>query len=304
MNIDDITPFFVDKILDAIYKKSPSGPRTFGFEYEFLPRVELTPKDMYRLYDFLPQLGFMGENARFESSSGMYITFEPGGQIEYHSPPVMERDMTGFIRANDLIRTTNRAIMDELGIEYVPTGYIADRTDAPLCLETERYMELSARLKKSGTRGLEMMKGTGSIHLHVLIKSPEELSRLFFKVCGIALMEDFLMGRERRDIWNRTDTSRCGLPFYSPLDENGHEHILEDYVRFTLAAYDIHAKCPYHNSPGVSADSFFRHMTTIFTDVRLNLRGPTIELRTLDSMPPMYFELKWKKFVSMFENTT
>jgi len=301
MNKDKLK-FFVDKIIDAINIKSTSGPRTFGFEYEFLSRAPFTPEDMGRLYDLLPRLGFNDCAASFESPSGVYITFEPGGQIEYHSPPILKQDIDGFNRINELILDTNRAIKERLGIDYLSTGYIPGRANTPLCLKTERYIDLHASLKESGTRGLEMMKGSASIHLHVVIFNADELPGLFARVCGISLTENFLMGRERRDIWNNTDPSRCGLPFFKFLDEKGSDYILEDYVRFVLEAHDIRAKSPFHEGPDISPDSFFRHITTIFSDVRINFKGPTVELRTLDSMSIADFGLKWKRFISLFDD--
>jgi hypothetical protein len=42
-------------------------------------------------------------------------------------------------------------------------------------------------------------------------------------------------------------------------------------------------------------------MTTLFTDVRFNLKGPTLELRTLDSIPINEFIPKWNIFISSLE---
>ncbi|MBS0013128.1 MAG: hypothetical protein KFF46_04080, partial [Desulfobacterales bacterium] len=47
-----------------------------------------------------------------------------------------------------------------------------------------------------------------------------------------------------------------------------------------------------------SFETFLYHMTTIFTDVRFNLKGTTLELRTLDSMPMDAFRQRWLQFIS------
>jgi len=43
-------------------------------------------------------------------------------------------------------------------------------------------------------------------------------------------------------------------------------------------------------------------MTTIFTDIRLNMKGLTWELRTLDSQPLDVFKKKWKIFIRKIED--
>jgi len=58
---------------------------------------------------------------------------------------------------------------------------------------------------------------------------------------------------------------------------------------------------PFADSSDVSFDAFLCHMTTLFTDVRFNLKGPTLELRTMDSMPLEGFRRRWHLFVSLLE---
>ena len=188
----------------------------------------------------------------------------------------------------------------DLGIEYVATGYIPGRADSPLCLSETRYKNLHARMPMSGTRGLEMMKGTASIHLHARICNVKELAPLFYRMCEMATMEEFRMQDDRRDIWNNTDASRCGLPYDIP-EHSDARRTIEEIVKFALGADEIAQNIPFYETEDLSFETFMNHMTTIFTDVRLNVKGPSIELRTLDSLPFPQFKERWDRFVAEME---
>ena len=288
---------FSRKLLALLGDKAVIGPRSFGFEYEFLSKEILSLDDMERLYAFLPKWGFSPNGAVFVSPSGMGITFEPGGQIEYFSPPLFPGEEERLDRLLGVIEETNRAIYKGLGIDYVALDYIPDRADAPLCLNSKRYLNLHARMPEAGTRGREMMKGTASIHLHVAILGVHELLPLFLRLVELSRSAEFEMSSNRRDIWNNTDPTRCGLPIATRSPLKSSEQWVEGFVRFTLNAVDLYDRIPFYKKKGITFQGFLDHMTTIFTDVRLNLKGPTMELRTLDSIPFEAFRGKWNLFV-------
>ena len=58
---------------------------------------------------------------------------------------------------------------------------------------------------------------------------------------------------------------------------------------------------PFKDLEEKSFDAFMYHMTTMFTDVRINMSGCTIELRTLDSVPLDDFESRLNNFISLVE---
>ncbi|MEA3347706.1 MAG: hypothetical protein U9Q39_01460, partial [Pseudomonadota bacterium] len=70
-----------------------------------------------------------------------------------------------------------------------------------------------------------------------------------------------------------------------------------------LGALDLSRRTPFFTLKGRSFAEFLTHLTTIFTDVRLNLKGPTFELRTMDSMPAEEFVKRWRRFVEKVEET-
>ena len=201
-----------------------------------------------------------------------------------------------------LIQDTNDKISDELNINYLATGYISGRKGAPLCLEADRYKSLHSRLNLVGSRGLEMMKGTASIHMHVGIRHISELVPLFATLCEASISNDFGMQAERRDIWNNTDPSRCDFYCQRVHRDFGPQQLVSELVRFTLNAEDLEKGTVFYRMNNIDFDSFMYHLTTIFTDVRLNVKGPTFELRTLDSLPIPAFEQKWLRFIEILEN--
>lgn len=287
--------------MDILYERVTGRPRTYGFEYEFISERQLSLDDMKAITDFLPGCGFRKGDKNYYNSGGMYITFEPGGQIEYHSTPMLPHDRESFNKNVDIIKRTNTKIRENLGINYLATGYIPGRGDAPLLLTSKRYTDLGNRLSKSGTRGLEMMKGTASIHLHASISRLEDIPPLFLSFCALSGSDDFKMGAERRSIWNNTDPCRCGLPVIDLSDGFSPWKIIESLIRHAFDAVHLSEGVPFKDIGDRSFGSLMNHITTIFTDVRLNMNAPSFELRTLDSMPAELFIKKWYKFIEIIE---
>ncbi len=301
MDHDSIIKDYKEKLLNILYEKIVGPPRTYGFEYELLPEHPLSLEHMDKLYNFLPECSFNKDGKYFRHPNGMYITFEPGGQIEYHSTPLLPGDTESYNKNINEFKDINKRIKEKLGINYIATGYIPGRSDAVLCLTDKRYKNLHARLGNCGTRGHEMMKGTASIHLHASICSIEEIPVLFKFMCSLSVNKDFKMSDERRDIWDNTDPCRCGLPFKNINNYSSPWQVIEELVRHAYGADHIDYNIPFSDLKDKTFDAFMYHMTTMFTDVRINRSAPTIELRTLDSVPLDDFEVKLNRFISLVE---
>lgn len=291
---------YAQMLFNLLSEKITPGPQTFGFEYEFISGTPLNLDLMQKIYMFLPETGFKKENTSFIHESGMYIDFEPGGQIEFHTPPLLKEENENLRRYLNLVKKVIEDIKHELGIEYLARGYIPGRIDSPLCLDAERYVNLHNRLAMSGTRGLEMMKGTASIHFHAGIRNMEDLPKLFGLLISMSHMNEFKMGAERRDIWNNTDPHRCGQPFEIDNSSTPFE-VVEKIADHALKAEHIGENKPFIETGDISFDAFMYHLTTIFTDIRLNIKGPSLELRTIDSVPFDEFEGKWNRFISIVD---
>lgn len=294
---ESLVETFTSLLMDSIARRMPKEKQTFGFEYEFMPERILDLSDMEDLYAFLRQEGFEFKDGVFVDSAGMIITFEPGGQIEYHSVPLLKEDHHAFSESLEVIRSINNRIEHHLGIRYIPTAYIPGRADAPLCLESERYVNLHDRLGRSGKRGREMMKGTASIHLHVVIRNMGEIVPLFLGLRELVFSDEFGMSPERRSIWDQTDACRCGLPFGPIHKTDGPDRVIREFVTAAVHADVLGEDKPFYRGADQSFDNFLSHFTTIFTDIRLNAKGPTLELRTPDSVPFERFEAMWYDFM-------
>ncbi len=296
---DSVCAAYAEKLLDIILARENSLPRTYGFEYEFLPDRILNHDDMSRLFAFLSGAGYRLDKS-VHSKGQRRIVFEPGGQIEYLSPPLKSSDKTEFNETLDWIKDMNDILEIETGIRYIGTDYIPGRYAAPLLLTSERYSRMHDRFLKVDSRGPDMMKGTAAIHLHAAITSREDLEEMYPLFCEMAFSEEFRMSGSRREIWNRTDECRCCLP---DVDlENGALSILEDIVKFALEAVELQSGKLFRNIEEKGFSDFLDHLTTIFTDVRANIKFATLELRTPDSRPLEEFPYLWQKFVEKCEN--
>lgn len=301
MKTDD----FSEKLSGLIARRL-AVPRTrqFGFEYEFMPHRVMIHDDLVKVRQILmEEFGYIDEPGLLRTGDH-YVTFEPGGQIEFCSRPVDPGDTDTVLavihRAGDVIEAVKRSI----GLEYMPVGFMPGRASAPMLLDKPRYHNLHRLLGVTGTRGREMMKGTAAIHLHVGLLSLEELPDLWRTVCEMSRLPEFRMGPERRDIWDNTDPSRCGLLCRGEMipytDHSGFMNRIRD---FGLEALDLSTGKPFRELRGKNFQDFLDHLTTLFTDVRINMKGITLELRTLDSAPPQLFLERWQQFLHLVQQS-
>ena len=199
------------------------------------------------------------------------------------------------------IDKTNRAIEERFGVRYLTTGFLPGRAGAPLCRLEKRYLDLHERLGRTGSRGREMMKGTASVHLHVGIRNAEDLAPVYRRLVELATDPEFAMSPERRDIWENTDPCRSGLPLLDSEIMKNSEALLGGLIRHALRAEVLGLDRPFFETENPDLESFLDHFTTIFTDVRINLKGPSVELRTPDSMSFEAFRKKWTCFTEIME---
>lgn len=279
----------------------PRRERRFGFEYEFMPGRIMTVDDLRSVQRILTDMGYLPEPGLFRGSDH-YITFEPGGQIEFCSAPVAPSDRSTVISILNRSEEVRSAVRDRLGLDYIPVGYIPGRRDAPMLLDKPRYHNLHALLATTGTRGHEMMKGTAAIHFHVGLLSLEELPVVWGTVCELSQTREFAMGPDRRHIWDNTDPSRCGLLCKGDrIPSRDHHEFLLRVTDFGMNAIELGSGKPFRELPHTGFPEFLDHLTTLFTDVRINMKGITLELRTLDSGPEQYFLDRWQQFLNLMQ---
>lgn len=294
----DTVSEYASRLMEIILARGNSLPRSYGFEYEFLPHRILVPDDMSALRDFLMERGYAPRGGGYRSGA-REIVFEPGGQIEYLSPPMQAGDTGELVDTLEWISSMNAAIEDSTGIRYVGTDYIPGRYDAPLLLTQYRYSSMHQRFMKVDRRGPDMMKGTAAIHLHAAITSPGDVEALFGEFCRMSSGDILGMSSRRREIWDSTDNCRCGLP--APCGVTGPINILESIVEHAMGAVELGSGRVFSSLEDRDFEDFLEHLTTMFTDIRVNVKGGTMELRTPDSRPIEQFPEAWSEFVDRCE---
>jgi len=143
------------------------------------------------------------------------------------------------------------------------------------------------------------MKGTAAIHLHAAITSVRDLELLYPLFTEMAFSPEYGMSSARREIWDRTDRCRCSLPEVS--QKNDARLILSGIVDFALDAIELNSGKKFRNLENINFSDFLIHLTTMFTDIRVNVKGVTLELRTPDSRPLEDFPRIWRKFIDECE---
>jgi gamma-glutamylcysteine synthetase len=297
----DIGAIYAKRLLEMILSRGNTMPRSYGFEYEFLPHRRLDMDDMLKLGTFLKGKGYSHDDGTYTRGTRQ-VVFEPGGQIEYLSPPMIAGDTRKLREILDWIAGTNADIEMHLGIRYVGTGFMPGRYDAPLLLTSPRYSLMHDRFIAVDLRGPEMMKGTAAIHMHAAIICARDIETLFEAFCRMSRSDTLGMSPGRREIWYRTDSCRCGLP--QVKGGQGASSILECIVDQAMEAVELRSGKVFRNLEGRDFSDFLDHLTTMFTDVRVNVKGGTMELRTPDSRPINEFPSVWQEFVQECEKVT
>ena len=99
---------YTEKLFEHLSRALIPGPLTYGFEYEFMPTRKMTKAMVEELEDALPALGFKHQaDGTFKALDGLDVTFEPGGQLEYGSPPLFGSDEEGFVNLLNHINVQN-----------------------------------------------------------------------------------------------------------------------------------------------------------------------------------------------------
>jgi glutamate--cysteine ligase len=234
---------------------------------------------------------------RFRVPGGGVLFFEPGGQIEFSTPPCPS--------AAALLACLRRVLLPLLGrlraegIEPVAAGidpYNPLEAVAPQ-LSGERYLRMAAYLARRGPAGGRMMRQTAAFQLNLDFGSEPLLRWRVLNAAAPYLLALFAnsphyAGRPtghrsfRAHCWRELDPARTGL-----LPCRGDP--VEEYLRFVLAAPEM-LRCPLPDEPPpplgehlargeVGWDAWRAHLSTLFPEVRP--KG-YLELRTLDAVGP------------------
>ncbi len=317
--------------IEALFEppRPTAGRDLIGAEIELIPVAEAPLSGAVRLFesvggtpallDLLREWGRSSgqiseerrgpRDVRFRTSSGGWITFEPGGQLEFSSAP---RETPAAAYA-DIAATLDplREATRRRGVRLVSRGMNPrhDLEDVPLQLDSPRYRSMDAYLRRYGPSGARMMRLTAAMQVNLDLGTPGQMWRrwraanLLSPVVRASFANSRLRsahGAEavsgRSVIWGQTDSTRTGAIVSSgsaaSADPPG------DYLDFAIAANVMLRQGEKGSTIAASVGRTFGewwrgtgdarpgpvdwdlHLSTLFPDVRP--RG-WFELRAIDA---------------------
>lgn len=235
----------------------------------------------------------------FSLPGGGTLTFEPGGQLEYSSPPC--RSASALLALLRTVVLPLRAAAASEGITLLAVGIDpANGIDAaPLFLRTKRYERMAEYLARRGPAGARMMRQTAAFQVALDVDDEPWLRWRVLNAAAPYLVAIFAnsstyAGEEtgyrsaRAQVWRALDPARTGLPC-------GAGAPVETYLDFALDAPAIllptvrgeHLRFgEWLARAEVSLDEWHEHLTTLFPEVRP--RGH-FELRSADAVAPQWY---------------
>jgi glutamate--cysteine ligase len=231
--------------------------------------------------------------------AGGTLTFEPGGQLEFSSPPCHSPSaLLDLLRS---IVVPLRAAAANEGIELLAAGLDpCNRAEAaPLLLHTTRYTRMAEYLARIGPAGARMMRQTAAFQVSLDLDDEPFLRWRVLNAAAPYVVAIFANSpiyegtstgcrSARAEVWRALDPDRTGLP-WDERDPVGH------YCDFALRAPALllpeleGTHRPFdewlrHARP--TLDEWHEHLSTLFPEVRP--RGH-LELRSCDAVPPQWY---------------
>lgn len=291
-----------------------TGPERIGAEVELIPverssrriaAIDATdrPSTLHALRDAAKGAAWAGRRSpksgmpEWLTPNGGRITFEPGGQLEYASPPMASVSalIADVREVMDRVgEALDRRELDAVHLGMDPANPIES---VPLQAHASRYRRMDAHFASLGPYGARMMRQTASIQVNVdLGPRPLERWRLLNAIAPY-LAATFAnapayagqVGPEaslRRLAWNRLDPGRTGLPF----DNADPVGCYADFAWRAPHLLGTETEPPF--PPFCAGEwrddpvAWDAHLTTLFPEVRP--RG-YFEVRSIDALAPRWY---------------
>ncbi len=307
--------FVIDDIL-SFYYNSCSNQKRVGVELEFFcikkSNNEPIPIDgdgglLNILMKFEELCSYTKKDYTTIMRKFEQISIEPGGQLEYSSPPCLtieecKKNVQNFlIEFQSIVKLIGDVDIHSHGIH--PFCDVADIA----FVHTDRYSLLRKYLVQKGELAEAMMKTTASIHINIDYNSESEAMKLLQIaflispiICAFFANSACIKDGEnyriyRRRIWDRTDNERTKMPanfFESNIDFHKYiSHVISlpmiyvnrngwKYIGGKITFKDYMAKGYKGINP--TLNDYLVHLNTIFYDARLK---NYIEIRSIDAQP-------------------
>jgi glutamate--cysteine ligase len=287
----------VERLRALAFAPRPAGaPRRIGAEIEWIP-VDPATRRIVPVATSVARLRAAGRGAwceeptpsgapRFVLSDRSVLSFEPGGQIEYSSPPSTS--------ASEVVRGM-RAMAARLGESMTLLTVGLDPVNAPdrvpLQLGGARYSAMDAYFREIGPAGARMMRQTAALQVSLdrgadpvaewrLLNAVAPYVVATFANSRCYVGQDTGHRSYRAHTWRALDPSRTGI-------FTGRGDPADEYVAFALRAGTI--LDPSHRPFGeldLGEAAWETHLTTLFPEVRP--RG-TFEVRSADAVDPAWY---------------
>ena len=232
-----------DKIKDYIFSKTVTeNKRKIGIELESLVfskdfnRIPVNYCDEYSASELLAELQDLSDE-----KIGTF-SLEPGGQIEWASPPCLDLDTLNNALNNYKFFFKN--FLNNRGLKNLQLG--VDPFNNPENIDLinkKKYQLMDKNMSKSGNLGKWMMRNTASIQINFDIVNQKDASEMLFIADCIHPVSAYLFSNSpfklnspvgknniRNQIWHQTDNSRCKSLFDHNI--NTLNNIIDDYIVF------------------------------------------------------------------------
>jgi glutamate--cysteine ligase len=291
------------------------APRRLGAEVELIPVEAGTGRrcgiDSEGTLSTLPFLRTYGNKQGWRESltgkgtpcftlpSGGTLTFEPGGQLEYSSPPF--RSASALLAVLRGVILPLRAAAAGEGIELLAVGLDPYNCEeqAPLLLQARRYERMAEYLVRRGPAGARMMRQTAAFQIGVDLDDEPWLRWRVLNAAAPFFVAIFANSpiyagqrtghqSSRADVWRKLDPARTGLPYHEDAP-------VQTYLDFALDAPAIllptieGEHMPFGEwlvRAEPTLEEWQDHLSTLFPEVRP--RGH-LELRSTDAIAPDWY---------------
>jgi glutamate--cysteine ligase len=290
-------------------------PRRVGAETEFIPVETSTgrrcPIECEGTASTLPFLRRYGARQAWSETltpkgtpcftlpGGGTLTFEPGGQLEYSTPPC--RSPSALLALLRAVVLPLRAAAAADGITLLAVGIdpLNPIEGAPLLLRTKRYQCMADYLALRSPAGARMMRQTAAFQVALdlddepwlrwqVLNAAAPYVVAIFANSAVYAGADTGCASARAAVWRALDPARTGLPCSAGRP-------VERYLDFALAAPAIllptmgGEHLPFGEwleRTRVTTHEWHEHLTTLFPEVRP--RGH-LELRSADAVSPQWY---------------
>ena len=292
-----------------------SPPRHIGAEVEFIPvesqtgrRCPIEGEGELATLPFLRRYGLRqgwweGLTPKgtpcFTLPIGGAVTFEPGGQLEYSSPPC--RSASALLALLRAVVLPLRAAAAGEGIDLLAVGIdpLNSLAGAPLLIHAKRYERMAEYLGRRGMAGARMMRQTAAFQVSLDFDDEPWLRWQVLNAAAPYILAIFanspIYARKRTGhqsarahVWRTLDPARTGIPYdrQNPVGAYLDFALAAPAILFPMVEGEHRPFSEWLARANPTLEEWHDHLSTLFPEVRP--RGH-LELRSADAIAPHWY---------------